>query len=73
MQPGTAISAAASPASPAFAAPGGVRHGFGKLGARGFETDGIGVGNVVADNVQIFACRIQAREAVLKSHIHLLL
>ena len=51
----------------------GAGHHVGKFGARGLEADGAGVGNVVANHVQVLAGGVQAGESLLKTHGVLLL
>ena len=46
----------------------GAGHHLGKLGARSLEARGVGVGDVVTNDVQILAGGVQAREALLKTH-----
>ena len=51
----------------------GGSHYLGKLGPRGLEPDGVGVGNVVPDDIEVLAGGVQAGQALLKTHGVLLL
>jgi len=48
------------------------RRHVGEAGNRRLETDGLRVGNVVADDVEGFSCRDQAAQAVRKGHFSIL-
>ena len=62
-----------TPGWPGIGRADGRGHHFVEFGARRLEADRAGVGNVVADHVQVLAGGVQARETLLKTHGVLLL